>query len=139
MHLSANYYNPSWWREPRRLKNVIMTMEWVPDDSDPKGSAGFGKGSKAVAPTALSEEQLAKLSAAFRMVARRTEEGCSQREAEVLESDFANLLSCVGERIETVPGDGGMSHAEIERLFRIGACHCGPYASTHVRVPLASV
>ena len=30
-HLSSNYYNPSWWREPRRLKNVIMLMEWVPD------------------------------------------------------------------------------------------------------------
>ena len=45
LNLSANYYNPSWWREPRRLKNVIMLMEWVPnpeplDDGDADGSGG---------------------------------------------------------------------------------------------------
>ena len=35
VHLSSNYYNPQWWREPRRLKNVIILMEWAPHPSCP--------------------------------------------------------------------------------------------------------
>ena len=47
LHLSANYYNPSWWREPRRLKNVIMILEWLPDPDAKHDGGYFGGGSDA--------------------------------------------------------------------------------------------
>ena len=72
LQLSSNYYNPSWWREPRRLKNVIMTMEWVPGDVDEgDGAAAAGCGAPSadeIVAEALSEEQQQRLRDAFDLI-----------------------------------------------------------------------
>ena len=56
LHLSANYYNPTWWREPRRLKNVVMLLEWVPEPGVPNpGVPGAAEDAGSAPPKPLGK------------------------------------------------------------------------------------
>lgn len=91
LKVSANYYKPEWWREPRRLKNVVMIMEWLPElhssrnDAHASSSSAPSQG----ATTSLSDEQRAKLAATCNMI---DADGSGTISLE----EFSDLLVAVG-------------------------------------------
>ena len=106
LYLSANYYNPAWWREPRRLKNIIMMMEWVPNAPD---GERVPHAAPSEPPPPLSAEQLQNLRAAFNMIDKDGSRLIS-------EDEFNDLLTAVGERVGEA--SGGLSREQVARLFR---------------------
>ena len=63
--LSRNHSDPIWaMKAPRRLKNVIVTMDWVPDVTQLQLEGGGAADS----PPTLSPEQERALRKAFEMV-----------------------------------------------------------------------
>ena len=68
LQLSSNYYQHSWWNVAhRRLKNVTMVMEWVPDPAALEEVQQLRAGAAA---SSLTDEQEAQLRAAFNQISK---------------------------------------------------------------------